>query len=77
VLVSDIGMAGEDGYALIRSIRDADERAHAARLPSIAVTAYAREDDRLRAISAGFDRHVTKPVDPGLLLHTIADLTNQ
>jgi signal transduction histidine kinase/CheY-like chemotaxis protein len=77
VLVSDIGMPGEDGYALIRSIRDADDATHVDRLPSIAVTAYAREDDRLRAIHAGYDRHVTKPIDPGLLLDTIADLTDR
>src|SRR4029453_16306546 len=75
VLVADIGMPGEDGYSLIRSIREADEAARPPRLPSIAVTAYAREDDRLRALAAGYDRHLTKPLDPGTLLDTIAELT--
>jgi CheY-like chemotaxis protein len=75
VLVSDIGMPGEDGYSLIRSIRQADEAAGLARLPSIAVTAYARDDDRLRALAAGYDRHLTKPLDPGALLDAIAELT--
>jgi PAS domain S-box-containing protein len=75
VLVADIGMPGEDGYSLIRSIRRSDEAAGRPRLPSIAVTAYAREDDRLRALTAGYDRHLTKPLDPGTLLDTIAELT--
>jgi CheY-like chemotaxis protein len=75
IVVSDIGMPGEDGYALIRSIRQQDERTGAERLPCVAVTAYARDDDRMRALAAGYDRHVTKPVDPAVLLHAIADLT--
>ena len=74
-LVADIGMPGEDGYSLIRSIRQADEAAGWPRLPSIAVTAYAREDDRRQALAAGYDRHLTKPLDPGTLLDTIAELT--
>ncbi len=76
VLVSDIGMPGEDGYGLIRSIRQADDRTGTPRLPCIAVTAYAREDDRDRALAAGYDRHVTKPVDPAILLQAIADLSS-
>jgi PAS domain S-box-containing protein len=75
VLVSDIGMPVEDGYSLIRSIRQADEAAGLRRLPCIAVTAYARADDRVRALAAGYDRHLTKPLDPGMLLETIAELT--
>jgi signal transduction histidine kinase/CheY-like chemotaxis protein len=77
LVISDIGMPGEDGYALIRSIRQADEAAGRPRLPCIAVTAYAREDDRVRALAAGYDRHVTKPIDPVLLLQAIADLTTR
>lgn len=72
VLVSDIGMPREDGYELIRSIRQADDTHALARLPAIAVTAYARDDDRDRALAAGYDRHVTKPVDPEALLQAIA-----
>ncbi len=74
VLVSDIGMPAEDGYDLIRSIRQQDDARGLPHLPSIAVTAYAREDDRDRAIAAGYDRHVSKPVDPDTLLETIATL---
>ena len=74
MVLSDIGMPGEDGYALIRSIRDADERAGRQPLPCVAVTAYAREDDRARALAAGYDRHLTKPIDPAELLRTIAEL---
>jgi signal transduction histidine kinase/ActR/RegA family two-component response regulator len=75
VLVSDIAMPGEDGYSLMRSIRQADEAAGLPPLPSIAVTAYARDDDRLRALAAGFDRHLAKPLDPETLLEVVAELT--
>jgi len=75
VVVSDIGMPGEDGYSLIRDIRDADAAGDQQRLPCIAVTAYAREDDRMRALAAGYDRHITKPLDPAALLRAVADLT--
>ena len=74
VMLSDIGMPGEDGYALIRSIRETDERTGRPRLACVAVTAYARGDDRARALAAGYDRHLTKPIDPGQLLRTIAEL---
>jgi PAS domain S-box-containing protein len=63
VLISDIGMPGEDGFSLIRKIR-AQERIGAERLPAIALTAYARAEDRTRILSAGFQVHVPKPVDP-------------
>ncbi|HUG52640.1 MAG TPA: response regulator, partial [Vicinamibacteria bacterium] len=61
VLVTDIGMPGEDGYALIRQVRalPPDE---GGLTPAIALTAYAREEDRLRALMAGFQAHVAKPV---------------
>jgi signal transduction histidine kinase/ActR/RegA family two-component response regulator len=72
VLVSDIGMPREDGYELIRSIRQADHAHELARLPAIAVSAYARDDDRDRALAAGYDRHITKPVDPEALLEAVA-----
>ena len=75
IVISDIGMPGEDGYALIRDIRQADGSAGQDRMPCIAVTAYAREDDRLRALAAGYDRHITKPLDPLVLLRAVAELT--
>jgi CheY-like chemotaxis protein len=74
VLVSDVGMPQEDGYELIRSVRHEDGGHQQPRLPAIAVTAYAREDDRNRALAAGYDRHVTKPVDAGALVQAIAEV---
>jgi PAS domain S-box-containing protein len=61
VFVCDIGMPGEDGHALIRRIR-ASGRAKFGDIPAIALTAYARVGDRVRAIAAGFDWHLAKPV---------------
>ena len=71
VLVSDIGMPDEDGYALIRAIRALPADRGGA-VPAIAVTAYAREEDRLRALAAGFQAHLAKPVDPGELVAAVA-----
>jgi PAS domain S-box-containing protein len=59
VLVSDIGMPGEDGYSLIGKLRASGNT-----IPAIALTAYARPEDRVRAIAAGFQIHLAKPVDP-------------
>ncbi|MBV8857482.1 MAG: response regulator [Acidobacteria bacterium] len=70
VLVSDVGMPAEDGYALIGRVRDLT----AARVPSVALTAYASEDDRRRALAAGFDAHLPKPVEPAELVSVIASL---
>jgi CheY-like chemotaxis protein len=74
VLVSDIGMPGEDGYALIRRVR-ALEPQHGRHIPAVALTAHARTDDRMRALSAGFEMHVPKPVEPAELVMVIASLT--
>lgn len=74
VLLSDIGMPGGDGYALMRAIR-ADERARGALpIPAAAVTAYAADEDRRRALAAGFDAHIAKPVDLDRLVATVAAL---
>jgi signal transduction histidine kinase/CheY-like chemotaxis protein len=73
VLVSDIGMPGEDGYALIRRIR-ARDRARGGSIPAIALTAYTAPEDRARALGEGFDRHLTKPVAPSELAIVISDL---
>jgi PAS domain S-box-containing protein len=72
VLVADLAMPGVDGYELIGRIRA--QAGHGLRLPAVAVTAYARGEDRERALSAGFDRHLPKPVDPGELCRTVAKL---
>jgi signal transduction histidine kinase len=72
-LVSDIGMPGEDGYSLMRKVRlrAADQ---GGRLPALALTAYARAEDRQQALTAGFQVHVPKPVDPDRLVAAVADL---
>jgi CheY-like chemotaxis protein len=71
VLVSDIGMPGADGYDLISRVREL-EREHGGRIPAVALTAYAGEDNRDRALSAGFTSHVTKPVSPARLVRIVA-----
>ena len=71
VLVSDIGMPGADGYDLITRVREL-EREHGGRIPAVALTAYAGEDNRDRALAAGFNSHVTKPVSPARLVHIVA-----
>lgn len=74
VLVSDLAMPGEDGYALIRKIREW-ERTHAVGvLPAIALTAFGRPEDRTRALYAGFQMHVTKPVEPLELVVVVRSL---
>ena len=70
VIISDIGMPGVDGYDFIRGIRSQDDSA-AASTPAIALTAYARQDDADRAVRAGYQEHLTKPVDAERLLETV------
>jgi CheY-like chemotaxis protein len=70
VLVSDIGMPGEDGYALLRRLRTSAP-ARFASIPAIAVSAYAREEDRIRSLSAGFQLHIAKPFEPVELLAAV------
>jgi PAS domain S-box-containing protein len=72
ILISDIGMPGEDGYALIRQIRARDTGEH--KISAIALTAYARAEDRTLAMEAGFQMHVAKPVNPEELLATLKEL---
>jgi signal transduction histidine kinase/ActR/RegA family two-component response regulator len=71
VVVADIGMPGEDGYSLIRQVRDR-ERSRGDRIPAIALTAYGRAEDRALALESGFDAHLRKPVDTEALLLAIA-----
>jgi CheY-like chemotaxis protein len=73
VLVSDIAMPGQDGYRLIRQVR-ALPPDHGGTTPAVALTAYARVEDRTRAMLAGFQNHVTKPVEPAELIAAIASL---
>ena len=72
LLVSDIGMPNEDGYSLIRRVRNL--ASHHARIPAVALTAYATDEDRSQALSAGFQLHVPKPIEPESFLTSIASV---
>jgi signal transduction histidine kinase len=76
VLLSDIGVPGEDGYSLIRKVR-AREPGRGGNVPAAALTAYARAEDRLRALEAGYQTHLAKPIDPAELAATIARLAGR
>ena len=73
VLVSDIGMPNEDGYTLIRKIRELDPE-KGGKIPAAALTAYARSEDSQKAIALGFQKHIAKPVEPAELVAVIASL---
>ena len=73
MLVSDIGMPDEDGLSLMARVRQLDPTSGGA-TPSIALTAFARPEDRARALAAGFTAFLTKPVDLALLISTVADV---
>ena len=72
VIVSDIGMPGEDGYSLMQKVRSSDNSCR--RVPAVALTAFARAEDRMKALTAGFNMHVPKPVEPAELTTVIASL---
>ncbi|MGN6370892.1 MAG: ATP-binding protein [Phycisphaerae bacterium] len=73
LLVSDIGMPGEDGYALMRRVRSLAPD-HGGQTPAVALTAFARVEDRMKAVMAGFQHHVAKPVEPAELIAMMASL---
>jgi CheY-like chemotaxis protein len=75
VLVSDIGMPVEDGYSLIRRIRAQEQGDRG--IPAVALTAYARVEDRTRAIYEGFQMHLPKPVEPTELATVVASLASR
>jgi PAS domain S-box-containing protein len=75
VLLADIGMPSSDGYALIHEVREREARS-GQHLPSAAITAYAGSVDRDRALAAGFDQHVAKPIDPTAILEAVRSLFN-
>jgi CheY-like chemotaxis protein len=76
MIVSDIGMPGEDGYEFIRQVRQLppDE---GGRTPAAALTAFARAEDRTRALRAGYQTHVAKPVEPTELTAVVASLATR
>ncbi|MHC5777255.1 hybrid sensor histidine kinase/response regulator [Nostoc sp.] len=73
ILISDIGMSEQDGYTLIRKLRSLEPE-KGGRIPAIALTAYTREEDRLEALSAGFQQHLSKPIDPTKLIAMVANV---
>jgi signal transduction histidine kinase/CheY-like chemotaxis protein len=73
VLLADVAMPGEDGYSLIRKLR-AMPAPGAATIPAVAVTAFARDEDRRHALQAGFQLHLVKPIDPRSLVQAVARL---
>ena len=76
VLVCDIGMPGEDGYSLIRRLRVLEERQESV-LPAVALSAYARSEDRTKAIRLGFQNHLAKPVEPAELVAMVSSLAGR
>ena len=75
VLLSDIGLPGEDGYKLISRVRALPPE-EGGNLPAAAITAYARSDDARRALEAGYQRHAPKPIQPTTLAALVAGLAN-
>src|SRR2546422_661415 len=76
ILVSDIGLPGDDGYVLIQKLRQR-QGDYGRSMPALAVTAYARAEDRTRALSAGFQLHVAKPLEPADFVAAIARLVRK
>jgi PAS domain S-box-containing protein len=76
VLVCDLGMPAQDGFSLIRQLRVLEERQESA-LPAVALTAYARSEDRVKALRCGFQNHLAKPVKPAELLAVVSSLAGR
>ena len=75
-LVADIGMPGEDGYSLMRKIRRLPS-SRGGTVPALALTAYARPEDRAQALTAGFQQYVAKPIEPDELAAVVAKLAGR
>jgi PAS domain S-box-containing protein len=76
VLISDLGMPGEDGYALIKKVRALPVE-DGGQTPSAALTAYARVEDRMKVLRAGFQIHIPKPVEPAELIAVVVNLAGR
>jgi CheY-like chemotaxis protein len=72
VLVSDLGLPGTDGCDLLRQLREMGRDRK--QFPAIAVSAYARREDRAKAVAAGFQLHLAKPLDPAALVEVLATI---
>ena len=77
VLVSDIGLPGEDGYTLLGKIRALERETGAERVPAIALTGYAKIDDEERVREAGYHMHLAKPVEPDVLIASVAGIARK
>jgi CheY-like chemotaxis protein len=75
LVISDIGMPEQDGYELIRQLRSLP--GENGRIPAVALTALARSEDRHRALTAGYQIHLSKPVDPAHLVAVVANITER
>ena len=76
VIVSDIEMPGEDGYELMRRVRRLEATRGVSQVPAVALTAYARVEDRMRALAAGYQMHIAKPAEPAELAAVISSLAD-
>jgi CheY-like chemotaxis protein len=76
IIISDIGMPGEDGYEFIRKVRLLPPE-KGGRIPAAALTAFARAEDRTRALRAGYQTHIAKPVEPTELTAMVASLASR
>ena len=76
VILADIGMPDKDGYELIREVRTSSDP-EVKDIPAAALTAFARSEDRTRAMQSGFEMHLAKPVDPGERVASVATLVRR
>jgi PAS domain S-box-containing protein len=77
VLVSDLGMPKQDGYELIKEVRKMESADNSTRIPALALTAYAKTEDRVRALAGGYQVHLSKPVEPAEFLLVVANLAGR
>jgi CheY-like chemotaxis protein len=75
MIVSDIALPGENGYSLMERIRRHEKDAGNPPTPAIALSAFTREEDKLAAVQAGFDRHLSKPIDPEILIEALSAIS--
>jgi CheY-like chemotaxis protein len=76
VIISDIGLPDMDGHAFIKAIRELEKQEGRPQTISIAVSAFAREEDRLKALAAGFTQYFPKPLDLDKLIHSLISLSH-
>lgn len=77
MLVSDIGMPETDGYELIKQVRAREAERGGVMIPALALTAYAKAEDRVRALSVGYQVHLAKPVEPAEFALVVANLVGR